>query len=102
MWDRAILSESISTSVFVLLLASWIWMGARITGWRVGTMLAIAAFWSFCRESNSLLLLAPGAVLLLWAVIWCRGRRLERLQCLVAVGLLVAFVAGTTLISRRG
>lgn len=73
-WDRILLSESISMSLFVLLLAGWI-IGIRYWGFAqeppkviwlvayVAGMAMVTVLFSFSRDTNAFLLLA-GAILL--------------------------------------
>jgi hypothetical protein len=52
-WDRMLLSESLSISLFALLLSAWLTL-VRHVSWRtVGLVLALTLLWSFTRDSNA-------------------------------------------------
>lgn len=76
-WDAMVLSESVSTSLFVLFVAAWTGLAVEVSSTRVGAVVAAAALWSMSREANSLLLpfAAVGAALLAGVVV--RRRRLR-------------------------
>jgi hypothetical protein len=86
LWDDAIMSESISTSLFVLLTAlvirprrDWTWIGA---------VLAVLTLWAFSRQDNATVL-----VMLSPALIWFAARRLPGRKA-AATALLLLVLAG--------
>lgn len=100
-WDAIVLSESLSTSLFVLLLALWLMLSDRVTAWRVAAVIVCAAAWSMSREANSLLILPLAAAAVAWGWwYWPAGR--ERRRCAVLAAALVAIFAGTFVISGTG
>lgn len=102
MWDRMILSESISTSLFVLLVACWMRFAWGVTTAGTVCFVSLAGLWSFAREANSVLLLPFAAMLLCWLWWYLPGGSSERRRCAAAVAMLLVIVAATTFISRRG
>lgn len=110
-WDRTLLSESISTSLFVGLMAAWLWWGsrsstdARPTRAALGAIVALAVLWGFARESNGLfLLMLAGAALLLTVTtteVPARARRRRREAAAMAL-VFAAVFAGSQLAAERG
>jgi len=100
-WDSVILSESISTSLFVVLVASWIRLGDRMTYARVAGVVLCALLWSFSREANSLLVLPLAAALALWALWYADNRHDRMCSALVAAGLVGSFLV-TAAVSGSG
>jgi len=73
-WNVEILSESIFTSLIVLLLAAIIVFLRRPTGWTLAVA-AFVAFWlTFCRQAVVPVMFVVG-VTLVAAAIWARNRR---------------------------
>jgi len=101
-WDTAILSESVSTSLFVLLMAVWVQLADGVTNGKVAAVSVLAAAWSMSREANSLLILPLAVGVVLWALWYKRGRREEQIRCLVLAGAFIAIAAGTFTISGSG
>jgi hypothetical protein len=72
-WDSLLLSESISFSLFALLLAAWIGLGLLPRNWQAGlvswvylaSVMLITILYSFTRDTNLYFVLAGAAVLLL-------------------------------------
>jgi hypothetical protein len=89
-WDSAILSESVSTSLFVLLMALWVQLTDGISIGKLAAVIVLAAAWSMSREANSLLLVPLAAGLVLWAL-WYK-----------LAGAFMAIAAGTFAISSSG
>jgi hypothetical protein len=100
-WDTAILSESVTTSVWVALVAAWLRLAEGVTGRRVAWLLAISGVWSMTREANSLMLMPFGVVLVCWSV-WYLPAGRQRITCWLIASIWVAFVAVTFTISGHG
>jgi len=111
-WDRALLSESLSTSLFVALMAAWLGWGnqwiaqARSTRATVGTIIALGTLWGFARESNGIFLLMLGAIALLLVITWAPSnatatKRL-RIQGIVIAMAFAAVFALAQLTAERG
>jgi hypothetical protein len=101
-WDSIILSESVSTSLFVFLMAMWISLSDGITTNKTVAILVIAIVWSMSREANSLLVAPLGVAVLFYGVWYLRSRTLEqRLSGVLGCGLL-AIVVTTFAISAHG
>lgn len=102
MWDRAILSESLSTSGFVLLVAALLRSGQTLAARHVASFVLLAIVWSFTREANSLLL-PPLALSLMVTALWYtpRGHRARRYAA-IALAACLLVVATTTFVSARG
>jgi hypothetical protein len=100
-WDTIILSESVATSVFVVLVAVCLRFGEGPTAARALYLLAVFAVFSMSREANSLLLLPIGVALVCWSL-WYLRRRLQQIQCwgLALAALVLVFV--TFSISGQG
>jgi hypothetical protein len=61
-WDTVMLSESISVSLMVLFLASWLWI---LNGWnwqKIIFLSVVAFFWMFSRETNSWIILTIAGI----------------------------------------
>jgi hypothetical protein len=102
LWDRVILSESISTSLFVLLLTFWIRLDDGVTIRRIVALVTVSVCWGFAREANSLLLVPFALTMLCWSLLYRRDRQPERRLSLALVGTWLAIVATTSLVSARG
>ena len=72
-WDSLLLSESISFSLFALLLAAWIGMGLLPSKWQAGLMgwallsgvIIITILYSFARDTNLYFVVAGAGALVL-------------------------------------
>jgi hypothetical protein len=84
-WDTAILSDSITISLTVLLIASWIAVYRAPGRWSVVGVLAATTLWTFSRELH-LYITAAVAVLVAVVVV---VRRLRSAWRIVAVGLVL-------------
>ncbi len=74
-WDTIVMSESISLSLMVLLVAGTIWLAQ---GWhwaKMAAVLAVALLWAFCRETNVYVLLMIAVVLIQAALVQPSFRR---------------------------
>jgi hypothetical protein len=102
-WDRILLAESISTSMFVLLLALFIYAGMQWAKRRtlpvwlrilvIGAILLIAILYSFSRDTNAYFLLFIGTAMLVgFFFSLIRKHPLFSSYLAVGVGLLVLFV----------
>jgi hypothetical protein len=101
-WDTAILSESVSTSLFVLLMALWVQLTDAVTIGKVAGVSVLAAAWSMSREANSLLLLPLAVGIVLWAWWYKRGRRVDQIRCVALAGAFIFIAVGTFAISGSG
>jgi hypothetical protein len=101
-WDVTILSESISTSLFVLFVAAWLTLGERMTTARLAGVTMLAALWSMSREANSLVLLLFAPCIVLWGLWYWPARRSEQIRCGVLAVAIVAIFAATFAISASG
>ena len=101
-WDVMVLSESLSTSLFALLVAVWIRLSKSVSNARVAAVIGMAMAWSLSREANSLLLLPLAIAALVWGLWFLPGRRREQVRCAVLCGALVATFVGTAAISGSG
>jgi hypothetical protein len=101
-WDTIILSESVTTSAFVAVIAACLALGARANGIRAVTLGAAFAVFSLTREANSLLLLPIGASLMCWAFWYLCGHRRQQLLCAALASLTIVLVFITFSISSRG
>jgi hypothetical protein len=100
-WDTAILSESVSTSLFAVLMATWVRLSNGPTAGKVASVILVAAAWSMSREANSLLV-APLAVgVVLWAL-WYVGRRRGQIRCAILASTLIAITVASVVISGSG
>ncbi len=64
-WDFLLMSESISLSLLALFVACWLWLSA---GWhprKVLSLLLVAFFWGFTRDTNAYALAMCAALLIL-------------------------------------
>lgn len=102
MWDRMIMSESISTSLFVLVLASGLRFVDGVTTARMMCLVTAAGLWSFAREANSVFLLPLAIMLPCWSWRYLSHAPAEQRRCAIAAVLLLTIVGATTLVSRRG
>ena len=100
LWDRLMYSESVSFSLFALVLASWIGLGeqarkqqSQILGYLyLLAMLLVTIFYSFTRDTNLYLILS-GALVFTLAVILKRipshSRKYYLIYSVVALGLFI-------------
>jgi hypothetical protein len=63
LWDGVILSESISISFMVLLIAAWFWVHQEWTSSRAFSLCCVAACWVFARDTNAWVLLVVSGIL---------------------------------------
>lgn len=56
-WDVVILTESLSLSLMVLLLAAWLWLLQGWMNFKAMIMILVAALWAFTRDTNAWVLL---------------------------------------------
>jgi hypothetical protein len=101
-WDSAILSESVSTSLFVLFMAVWLRLTGGVSTAKAAAVAVLAAVWSMSREANSLVLLPLAAGIVLWASWYKHGHRDEQIRCFVLGGAITAIAVGTFAISGSG
>jgi hypothetical protein len=62
-WDTVIMSESISLSLMVLLVAGWLWLLEAWHWSKVVLLVVITFFWAFSRETNAYVVLMIAAIL---------------------------------------
>lgn len=62
-WNHALLSESLSISLMVLLLAIWFWIQKGWNWHKAFILVGITVLWTFTRDSNALLVLALAVIL---------------------------------------
>jgi hypothetical protein len=101
MWDRIILSESITTSLFVLFLAAWMRVGKGLTYPTAAGLFIVPILFSGAREANSLVLLPFAVVLIAWAWLFLRDRR-RQIVCVALAASWILMAVGATAISQRG
>jgi hypothetical protein len=101
MWDRMILSESITFSLFVLFLAAWIQAGEGLTNGRAAALFAASVFYGVSREANGLILLPFSVVLLAWAFWYVRDRRRRMIGVAIAASWILITVVSTA-IAHKG
>lgn len=97
MWDRLILSESLTYSLFVLFLAVWLQIGEGLTNARAAMLFVVSAFYAFTREANGLILLPFGVLLVVWALWYLRDRRRQIICAAIAASWVAITVAGTVI-----
>jgi hypothetical protein len=98
-WDGVLLTESLSISTTVLMLAALILVLTRPSWWTVAFALATAVCGALARDQTSvfeLLLLVPVAVVMAW-----RGGR-RSLGLVLAGGAVLVFLGGSLAVSHRG
>lgn len=86
LWDALLLSESLSFSLFALLMAAWVWMltvlPAIRKGWvrwaGIAITFVISLFYTFVRDSNIYFILIAGGVLVLAWLLDTRMRPFRR------------------------
>ena len=64
-WDVMMLTESLSISLMVMVLAAWLWL---LNGWtwgKVAVLSLIAFLWAFTRDTNAWILLMSAGIILL-------------------------------------
>lgn len=100
-WDVMLLSESVSTSLFVLLVAAWMRMADGLSRTRVAVVILLGGLWSMSREANSLLVVPLGVAIVLWRT-WYRPAAPGRERSAVVAGALAAVFVATFAISGSG
>ncbi len=96
-WDVVMLTESLSISLLVLFLATWLWL---LRGWSWGKViiLSLVAFaWAFTRDTNGWILLMIAGLILL-GVLFFKARR----RYLVVAFVFVLIFALSNLSANRG
>jgi hypothetical protein len=91
-WDTVMLSESVSISLTVLVLAGWLELVRAPRPWLVGALLAATLVWVFARDSNGIVALVTVPLALYW--VWRPGELGRRWAAALAVGTLVIFALG--------
>jgi hypothetical protein len=69
-WDLVVLSESVSISMTVLFLATWMWLLEKWEWKRVGVLFFVAILYTFCRDTNAYLVLIIAILLIPPALIY--------------------------------
>ncbi|HVS85714.1 MAG TPA: hypothetical protein VHD91_08780 [Gaiellaceae bacterium] len=67
-WDPLLLSESLSISLFALLVATLLVVARRPSGRSVAALLVLFVLWTFARDSNGVVLFVAGLVALVLAL----------------------------------
>jgi hypothetical protein len=101
-WDSMILSESVSTSLFAVLMTMWMRLSNGLTTPKTLAILVIAIAWSMSREANCLLVAPLGVAVVLWGLWYLRPHTLERRLSALLGGGLLAIVIATFAISGYG
>jgi len=97
-WDSLLLSESISFSLFALMLAAWIGMGlllnrlqSNLLGWvYLSGTAVVTILYSFTRDTNLYFVVAGAGLLMLIALFFQRLIRIPRKYVFVYFGFVVA------------
>jgi len=100
-WDTIVLSESITTSAFVLVIAACLALAHRVSAGRVIALGAAFVAFGMSREASSLLLLPIGVSLTCWAVWFLRETR-PRLWSFALACLTIVLVVVSFSVSGRG
>ena len=109
-WDSVLSSESLSISLFVLMMGLLLKVvpngkGDSLSSWAAAVVLIpVSAWWVFTRDTNAYFVIGAAVILILSAVIhWIRrsGQRISALLCgFLLIGLFV-FQQGTFRVSER-
>jgi hypothetical protein len=96
LWNRSVLSESLSLSLLALLFAATIWAARRITWPRVCALTAIAAGFATTRDAQVWTVAVFGVAVGVFALVWTRRdpRLLRRTGVLALALLLTAGLTG--------
>lgn len=101
MWDRIILSESLTLSLFVLFLAAWIQVGEGLTNARAAALFITSILFGVSREANGLMLLPFAVVLLAWTLVYVRDKR-HRIICVAIAASWILVTVASTMIAQVG
>ena len=107
LWDRTLLSESLSTSLFVGVIATWAWWGhgvavsGRSSRGAVGVLLLLGVLWGFAREANGLFL-AMLALVAAGLAASATGTIRLRTHATAIVAVFLATMVGAQLVAERG
>jgi hypothetical protein len=96
-WNRILMSESLSISLMVLLIALWLW---GLKGWqwhKVILVCAVSLLWVFTRETNVYIILGMAILLLLVGLI----QKNQRVCLAIAIFYLLAVAASSSLSDLR-
>ena len=74
-WDVVLLTESLSISLLVLFLASWLWLLQSWSWWKVIQLIFVAFAWAFTRDTNAWLLLMVAGMILLAVLMFGAHKR---------------------------
>jgi hypothetical protein len=75
LWDRSVLSESVSFSALALVFATAIWVARRVTWPRVVALVAASAALALARDSLIWMVLGLALVVIVFAVVRASGRK---------------------------
>lgn len=107
LWDRTLLSESLSASLFAGVIAAWAWWGRGVAGsgqssrGAVGVLLVLGVLWGFAREANGLFLAMLALVAVGLAASTTLATRVRSHAATIAIVFLATLV-GTQLVAERG
>lgn len=96
-WDSAILSDSFTISLTVLLVAAWVQLHRGVTARAVAAVLAVTVLWTFTRELHTYFTVVIAAVTVLVAF----RNRSRRVLVALAAGLAIIAVVGVVEDSRN-
>lgn len=101
MWDRMILSESLTTSLFVLFLSAWMMLGEGLTARRAAALFIVSILYGATREANGLVLMPFCVVLLAWTFWYLRDRG-HRMICVAIAASWILLTVASTAIAQHG
>lgn len=92
MWDKLLLSESISVSLLALFVAGWLWLTKNPSWLKILFTTAVAFFWVFSRDTNAWVILIVAGLLTVSGIINATHRR----YLVLAAAFAIIFVASET------
>jgi hypothetical protein len=88
-WDSLLLSESVTISLTVLLMAAWLALVRTRNRWTFGAVVLTTLLWTFAKDTNAYV----GLLVVPFVLVWAAGWRPRREPVLLAVAVLAIFVA---------
>lgn len=95
MWDKQVLSESISLSLLALFVASWVWLLGEWQWPQAVAVIVTGFLWAFSRDANAWILFMLAGLLFPVGLIWHKGY-------FILAGLFFSFFITSVISANKG